>query len=347
MGTWPLGNRVAVVAGRERGGEMNAVEGHVPVLMDRILTLLAPALDRPGAVLVDGTLGLAGHASALLAEHPGLHLIGIDRDPSALERSGARLEPYADRVTLVHAVYDEIPDVLAGHARTGRGRREVAGVLLDLGVSSPQLDEAGRGFAYSYDAPLDMRMDTTQERTAADVVNGSSERELTRILRTYGEERHAHRVAAAIVRARAREPITSTARLAEIVRDAIPAAARRTGGNPAKRTFQGLRIEVNGELEVLERALPAAIDALALDGRMAVLSYHSLEDRLVKRAFAERSTDTTPHGLPVSLPDRLPELSLLTRGAERPDDEEVRDNPRAASARLRAVRRVRTGGGGA
>ncbi|SEF51189.1 16S rRNA (cytosine1402-N4)-methyltransferase [Thermomonospora echinospora] len=322
--------------------------GHIPVLLDRVLSLLAPAVESvpPGRdpVYVDATLGLGGHAEAMLQAHPRLRLIGLDRDPSALERSARRLERFAERITLVHAVYDELPRVLAD-----LGEPHADAVLFDLGVSSPQLDEGERGFAYSYDAPLDMRMDPTQSLTAAEVVNGYPAEELARILREYGEERYARRIAAAIERERAREPLRSTARLAELVRAAIPAATRRTGGNPAKRTFQALRIEVNGELTIWRRALPAALDALPVGGRVVVLSYHSLEDRITKRVLAEHSTDTTPPGLPVPLPDRQPRFRLLTRGAELPTDEEIAANPRAASVRLRAAERIRepvTGPGG-
>ncbi|GAA3733664.1 16S rRNA (cytosine1402-N4)-methyltransferase [Spinactinospora alkalitolerans] len=314
----------------------DAEAAHIPVMLDRIVRLLSPALSAPGAVVVDATLGLGGHSEALLSAHPGLRLVGVDRDPSALARSERRLAPFSDRTDFVHAVYDDVPGVL-----DDLGIAEVQGVLLDLGVSSPQLDEADRGFAYSYDAPLDMRMDRTQARTAADVVNTYSAAELARILRVYGEERFAGRVAQAIVRARAGAPIDSTRRLADLVRDAIPAATRRTGGNPAKRTFQALRIEVNAELAILERTLPAAVSRLAVGGRIAVLSYHSLEDRITKRALAALATDTTPPDLPVPLPDRQPELRLLTRGAESPPEEENVRNPRAASARLRAAERIR------
>ncbi|WP_193789682.1 16S rRNA (cytosine(1402)-N(4))-methyltransferase RsmH [Nocardiopsis halophila] len=321
-------------------GETDAGEGeraaHVPVMLERIAEVLRPALEVPGAVVVDGTLGLGGHAEALLRAHPALRLVGIDRDTTALDRSRARLAPYADRVHFAHAEYDAVPGVL-----DGLDIPEVQGVLLDLGVSSPQLDEAGRGFAYSYDAPLDMRMDRTQALTAAEVVNAYPAADLARILRDYGEERFAGRIAQAIVRERARTAIDSTRRLAELVREAIPAATRRTGGNPAKRTFQALRIEVNGELSILERALPAAIDRLAVGGRIAVLSYHSLEDRMAKRALTALATDTTPPDLPVPLPDRQPELRLLTRGGEVPGDQESERNPRAASARLRAAERTR------
>ncbi|MEV0584823.1 16S rRNA (cytosine(1402)-N(4))-methyltransferase RsmH [Nonomuraea sp. NPDC050310] len=309
---------------------------HVPVLLERVLELLAPALDAPGAVVVDANLGLGGHSEALLAAHPGLHLIGLDRDPFAIEHSTRRLAPYADRIDLVHATSDELPAVLKS-----TGHPQIHGVLFDLGVSSPQLDERERGFAYSYDAPLDMRMDSTQELTAGVVVNTYSAAELTRILREYGEERFAQRVAGRIVQERAREAITSTLRLAEIVREAIPAATRRTGGNPAKRTFQALRIEVNAELSALEAALPASLDALALGGRVVVLSYHSLEDRLTKQALAARTKDNSPPGLPVPLAAHQPRFRLLTRGAELPTEEEVARNPRAASARLRAAERIR------
>ncbi|MDA8369924.1 MAG: 16S rRNA (cytosine(1402)-N(4))-methyltransferase RsmH [Nocardiopsaceae bacterium] len=309
---------------------------HIPVMLGRITEILSPALASPGAVLVDGTLGLGGHAEALLTALPGLRLVGIDRDTTALERSRRRLSSFSDRVDLVHAEYDSIPRALAD-----LGIPEAHGILLDLGVSSPQLDEAGRGFAYSYDAPLDMRMDRTQDRTAAEVVNTYPVAALTRILRDYGEERFAGRVAQAIARERAKGPIESTRHLAELVRAAIPAATRRTGGHPAKRAFQALRIEVNAELAILERALPAAIARLAVGGRIAVLSYHSLEDRMTKRALAALATDTTPPDLPVPLPELQPELRLLTRGAESPSDEENDRNPRAASARLRAAERVR------
>jgi 16S rRNA (cytosine1402-N4)-methyltransferase len=313
-----------------------AGSGHQPVLTDRVLALLGPALDRPGAVVLDGTLGRAGHALALLREHPGVSLIGVDTDPAAIEASRARLAAYATRVTLVHAVYDQIPAILAR-----LGLPSVQGVLLDLGVSSPQLDDRDRGFAYSYDAPLDMRMDTGGPLTAADVVNTYSAADLARVLRDYGEERFARRIADAVVRARAAAPLHSTLQLSEIIRDSIPAPARRRGGNPAKRTFQALRIEVNGELDALARALPAALDALAVGGRIAVLAYHSLEDRLVKKALTDRSADTTPPGLPVPLPSAQPEFRLLTRGADKPSAAETEANPRAASARLRAAERIR------
>jgi 16S rRNA (cytosine1402-N4)-methyltransferase len=305
---------------------------HVPVLAGRVTALLAPALAGEGAVLVDATLGRAGHARALLEACPGMLLVGIDADVAAIEAAGQLLAPFADRVRLVHARYDEIPAILPAHAM---------GLLFDLGVSSPQLDDPERGFAYAQDAPLDMRMDRTRDLTAADVINGYPPAELARVLRDYGEERFAHRIAGAVARERDRAPITSTQRLSAIVKDAIPAATRRTGGNPAKRTFQALRIEVNDELGTLRRALPAALGVLAVGGRVVVLAYHSLEDRIVKRELVRLSTDQTPPGLPVPASAATPQLRLLTRGAERPDSEEVTSNPRAASVRLRAAERIR------
>ena len=310
--------------------------GHLPVMVEEVLALLAPALQPRGAIMVDATLGRAGHARALLDAHPGLALIGVDTDAQAIEESRRLLAPYADRVTLVHAVYDQLPEVLAS-----QGDLRVQGILFDLGVSSPQLDEAERGFAYSYDAPLDMRMDQSRPLTAAEVVNTYPASRLAQVLRDYGEERFARRIADALVRERARAPLSSTSQLAAIVRDSIPAPARRTGGNPAKRTFQALRIEVNGELDALRRALPAALDSLAVGGRIVVLAYHSLEDRAVKTALAQASADRTPPGLPVPLESARPAFRLLTRGAQRPSAEEVSRNPRAAPARLRAAERIR------
>ncbi len=313
---------------------------HVPVLAGRVTALLAPALAVPGAVLIDATLGRAGHAQALLEACPGLLLVGIDADVAAIEAARELLAPYAGRVRLVHARYDEIPAVIAALPADGEPDK-VMGLLFDLGVSSPQLDNPERGFSYAYDAPLDMRMDQTADRTAADIVNGYPAAELARVLRDYGEERFARRIADAVVRERAREPITSTLRLSAIVKDAIPAATRRTGGNPAKRTFQALRIEVNDELGTLRRALPAALGVLAVGGRVVVLAYHSLEDRIVKRELVRLAADPAPPRLPVPAHAATPQFRLLTRGAERPDSEEVAGNPRAASARLRAAERIR------
>jgi 16S rRNA (cytosine1402-N4)-methyltransferase len=312
--------------------------GHIPVLRDRVLALLAPALDQPGAVVVDATVGLAGHVEAVLTTFPRVRVVGLDRDPQALAQSASRLEPHAERLTLVHAVYDALPQVL-----NRLGLKAVQGVLFDLGVSSLQLDATERGFAYARDAPLDMRMDQSTGQTAADVLNTYPAEELARILREYGEERFARRIADSVVRERQHEPFAGSARLVELIRAAIPAASRRTGGNPAKRTFQALRIEVNGELPALERALPAAIDALAAGGRIVVLSYHSLEDRLVKRLFATGAASTAPPDLPVVPAGYEPRLRLLTRGAERATENEVSANPRAASVRLRAAERTGAG----
>lgn len=309
---------------------------HVPVMLQRCLDMLAPALARPGAVVVDCTLGLGGHSEALLRTFPEARLVALDRDPAALELSGERLAPYGDRATLVHAVYDDLPEVLA---RLGVPR--VQGILFDLGVSSMQLDEAGRGFAYAQDAPLDMRMDQTTGISAAEVLNTYAPGELVRILRMYGEEKFARKIVDAVVRERAKEPFRNSARLVELIREALPQAAKRTGGNPAKRTFQALRIEVNGELAVLERAIPAAVAALAVGGRIAFLSYHSLEDRLVKQVLGAGAGSTAPPGLPV-VPERYqPRLKLLTRGAELPTEEEIAENRRAAPARLRGAERIR------
>jgi 16S rRNA (cytosine1402-N4)-methyltransferase len=306
------------------------------VLLPRVAQLLAPALaDRP-AVLVDATLGLGGHAAALLAAHPRLTLVGLDRDPQALALAGRRLVAFSDRTHLVHAVYDRITDVLAE-----LGLPRVDGVLFDLGVSSLQLDADERGFSYARDADLDMRMDPGRGPTAADVLNTYPAGELARVLREYGEERFASRIAAAVVRRRERQPLRRSGELVELLYEAVPAASRRTGGHPAKRTFQALRIEVNGELDALRTALPAAVDALAVGGRIVVLAYHSLEDRIVKRELTARAQSRTPPGLPVELPGHGPELRLVTRGAEIARDEETADNPRAASVRLRAAERIR------
>ena len=308
---------------------------HDPVLLDRVVALLMPALDHDGAALVDATLGLGGHTEAVLNDCPLARVIGIDRDPAALELAGERLRPFGDRFTAVHAVYDELPAVLAD-----LGLDYVDAVLFDLGVSSMQLDLRERGFAYREDAPLDMRMDGTTGRTAADVLNTYTAEELTRVLKEYGEERFARRIAGAVVREREREPFTTSARLVELLYSEIPAPARRTGGHPAKRTFQALRMEVNDELAVLRRAIPAAIDAIRVGGRVVVESYHSLEDRVVKRAFADAVRSDVPEDLPFVPAGSEPALRLVTRGAEKADDREIRENPRAASVRLRAIERL-------
>ena len=308
---------------------------HDPVMLDRVVALLMPALGHEGAALVDATLGLGGHTEAVLTGCPLARVIGIDRDPAALELAGERLRPFEGRFTAVHAVYDELPAVLAD-----LGLDRVDAVLFDLGVSSMQLDLRERGFAYREDAPLDMRMDGSTGRTAADVLNTYPADELARVLKEYGEERFARRIAAAVVREREREPFTTSARLVELLYAEIPAPARRKGGHPAKRTFQALRMEVNDELAVLRRAIPAAIDAISVGGRVVVESYHSLEDRVVKRAFADAVRSDVPEDLPFVPAGSEPALRLVTRGAEKADQHEIRANPRAASVRLRAIERV-------
>ncbi len=324
------------MADQPRDRTARTPDGHVPVLRERVVALLAPAAS-PGGVLVDATLGLGGHALALLEAMPEERLVGIDRDPLALALATKRLSAYAARLSTVHATYDELPEVLAD-----LDIERVDGVLFDLGVSSLQLDETDRGFSYAQDAPLDMRMDPTVGRTAADVVNTYSVDALARVLADYGDERFARRIAHAVVKARETVPFTTTGPLAELVRNSIPAATRRHGGHPAKRTFQALRIEVNEELTGLERALPAAIAALRIGGRVVVLAYHSLEDRLVKRAFGPGLIGCIcPPDLPICGCGRTPELRVVGSRHETPAAAELAANPRAASARLRAVERVR------
>jgi 16S rRNA (cytosine1402-N4)-methyltransferase len=314
----------------------DAVERHVPVMLDRCVELLLPALDSPGAIAVDATLGLGGHSEALLASNPGARLVGIDRDGEAIRLATERLAPFGSRFVAHRAKYDDVSGALKA---IGANRADA--ILFDLGVSSMQIDQAERGFSYAADAPLDMRMNTDDPRTAADLVRDEDESSLARILAEYGEERYAPRIARAIVRRRGTTPITRTGDLVEIVRAAIPAAARAKGGNPAKRTFQALRIAVNDELGILARAIPAAVEATAVGGRIVVLSYHSLEDRLVKRAFAAGAEDQTPRLLPLTRDEDRPYLRLLTRGAEKASDVEAERNPRSASVRLRAVERIR------
>ncbi len=303
---------------------------HRPVLLERIVDLFAPV---PPGWVVDATVGGAGHAAALLEAHPHLKVLGLDQDADALAAAAERLAPFGGRAALHHVRFDALDDTVHQLDTT-----PVSGVLFDLGVSSPQLDRADRGFSYRHDAPLDMRMDRRQERTAHDVVNGTTERDLAALLRAFGDERFAGRIAKAIVAAR---PVATTGELAELVRDAIPAPARRTGGHPAKRTFQAIRIAVNEELDLLPGALDAALGTLAPGGRCAVLSYHSGEDRITKARFRHAATGgwTGPAHLPP--PDSArPTVRLLKAGAWTPDAEEQAANPRAASARLRAVERL-------
>jgi 16S rRNA (cytosine1402-N4)-methyltransferase len=311
-------------------------ELHAPVTLERTIELLAPALEVEGAVFVDGTLGLGGHSEAFLERFPNLTLVGIDRDTNALALAGERLARFSGRTHLVHAVYEEIEDVL-----DELGIKSVQGILLDLGVSSMQLDEADRGFAYSYEAPLDMRMDATQGKTAAEIVNSYSEQDLARIFKEFGEERYAKRVANAIVEGRKATPFKTSTQLAGLIAKVIPFIPGKSSGHPAKRVFQALRIEVNGELEVLERTMPASIAALAVGGRIVVLSYHSLEDRIVKQALVAAANSSAPLDLPFELPEHAPVLRLLVKGAESATAEEIAINPRAASVRLRAAEKIR------
>jgi 16S rRNA (cytosine1402-N4)-methyltransferase len=309
---------------------------HVPVLLETTLDLLAPALDRDGpSAVVDATLGLGGHAEALLRRFPRTTLIGVDRDPDALRRAGERLAPFGERFRPAHAVYDAIPEVL-----DRLDVETVEGVLFDLGVSSMQLDQDDRGFSYSRDVPLDMRMDPGESRTAEAVVNEYLAKDLARIFRVYGEEKLADRYARAVAEARTATPIRGSAQLVAILERATPAALK-SRGHVGKRVFQALRIEVNRELEVLERAVPAALQRISTGGRIVVLSYHSLEDRIVKRALAARTVSTAPRGLPVETDETAPTFRMLTRGAPKAADVEVERNPRAASVRLRAAERIR------
>lgn len=311
----------------------NTIAGrHRPVLLDRCIELIRPAL-AGGGLFVDATVGLGGHTEAVLAEFPDVQAIGIDRDGAALALASQRLTRFGSRFTPVQAVNDEITSVLE--------QADADAILFDLGVSSMQLDDAERGFSYAHDAPLDMRMDATSGVTAADILNGYEAAELARILRDYGEERFAKRIATEIVRRRQQAPIQNSYELVDIVRSSIPAAARRVGGNPAKRTFQAVRVEVNRELSVLANALPQALEALKVGGRLLVESYQSLEDRIVKAQLAAGTESSAPPGLPIEPDEYRPYLRSLTRGAEKADPREIAANPRAASVRLRAVERVR------
>ncbi len=306
---------------------------HDPVLVGRIVELLAPAAT-DGGIVIDATVGLGGHSEALLASFPTITVVGVDRDPEALALASARLAGYGDRFVPFSSVFDDISGAVAA-----AGGNDAAAVLFDLGVSSLQLDSDARGFAYSRSTRLDMRMDPRSGVTAEDVVNDYSPGELEQVFALYGEERFARRIAHRIATERQQRRITTTDQLSAICDAAIPAAARRKG-HPAKRVFQGLRIEVNGELDALRLGLEHSVRTLRPNGRVAVLSYHSLEDRIVKRAFAAGARPPVPAGLPVIPDDARPFLRLLTRGAEQASDSEVRDNPRAASVRLRAVQRI-------
>lgn len=312
---------------------------HLPVLLDPSVQLLAPALQHSGAVHVDATLGMGGHAAAVLDAAPAAQLVGIDRDPEALDLARERIERAgnAARATLIHATYDEIPEVL-----TELGLEGADAVMMDLGLSSFQIDTAQRGFSYAADAPLDMRMDTSSDGpTAADLLRELPEAEISRILHQLGDERFSRRIARRIVEQRESSPITRSGELVQLLDRAIPAASRASGGHPAKRTFQALRIAVNQELEILAGALEGALDSLVVGGRIVVESYHSGEDRLVKTAFARRSRSSAPPGLPVELEEHKPTFDQLVRGALQADENERAQNPRAASVRLRALTRTR------
>jgi 16S rRNA (cytosine1402-N4)-methyltransferase len=307
---------------------------HRPVLVDLVVELFAPI---PPGVVVDATLGGGGHAEALLDAHPHLSVLGLDQDPDAIAAASARLARFGDRVAVRRTRFDEIARVVAEVA-PDLGHEGASGALFDLGVSSPQLDRPERGFSFRGHGPLDMRMDPTRPVSAADLVNGAPEGELVRLLRAYGDERHAKRIARAIV---AHRPITTTDGLAEVVRDAVPAPARRRGGHPARRTFQAIRIAVNDELAILPGTLDDAIDVLVPGGRCVAIAYHSGEDRIVKDRFRNAAAGgwTGPSHLPTP-PDVRPVVDLLRRGAWRPGPEEIAENPRAEAARLRAVEKL-------
>jgi len=315
---------------------MTSTTEHVSVMRDRCIDLLSPLIaSSSNPVVVDATLGLGGHTEALLQKFPHLTVIGIDRDLDAIAKATVRLAPFAERFMTAHSTFDHISDVVESF-----GYKHIDGALFDLGVSSMQLDQSERGFSYSQDAPLDMRMDRTQSLTAGEIINTYEPGQLVRILRTYGEEKFATRIVEAIVKQRAIAPMNSTAQLAEIVKEAIPAATRRTGGNPAKRTFQALRIETNDELGAITRALPAALELLNVGARLVVMSFQSLEDRIVKQLFVASTTSGTPRDLPFELPELAAKFSMISRGSETPTDIELEENSRSQSVRLRALERV-------
>lgn len=309
---------------------------HASVMLDRCIALLSPAIEKSSnPIVVDATLGLGGHSYALLEKFPNLKIIGLDRDLSAIEKSSARLAKFSDRTTIVHAVYDEMPAVLKS-----LGIANVQGILFDLGVSSMQLDQVARGFSYSNDAPLDMRMDQSRGVSAKEVIDSYSRNDLIRIIREYGEERFATRIVDNLIAAREKGGINSTTELADLVKNSIPAPARRVGGNPAKRTFQALRIEVNQELEILQRAIPRAMDCLSVGGRMVVMSFQSLEDKIVKKFFTAATESKTPVGLPVEIEAFAAKFKLVFSGSEKASEQEIEENSRAQSVRLRAIERV-------
>lgn len=323
---------------------LTANHGHVPVMRDRVTELLDPALRMPGAVLIDATLGAGGHTEHFLETYPDLYVLGIDRDPIALTNATERLARFGNRFEPAQFRFDELEDAVeqgSGEASASAREYGVAGALFDLGVSSMQLDQADRGFAYKVDAPLDMRMDPTKGITAADILNTYSHGELAHVLKAYGDERFAGKIASAVLKEREKEPFTTSGRLVELLYAVIPAATRRTGGHPAKRTFQALRVEVNQELDAIERSIPAITNSLRVGGRVVYMAYQSHEDKIVKKAFADLTEDKTPPGLPVPLPGMEPGFALLTRGAEKATPEEIEQNPRSAPVRARAVERIK------
>lgn len=335
------------MVGQSDADRAAARSGHVPVFLDRTIELFRPVIDAAAAegrqaVVVDGTLGLGGHTSHLLATFDSLRVVGVDRDSEALDMATRRLTAYRDRFTPVHARFDDfdaLVESLPADSCDAAGPA-IDGVLLDFGVSSMQLDVADRGFAYSVDAPLDMRMDRTAGSTAADVLAEYERDDLARIFRVYGEERFARPIATAIVRRRETAPITTSTQLVELLYDTIPQGARRTGGHPGKRVFQALRIEVNAELEAVESAVPGYLDLLRGNGRAVFMAYQSLEDKIVKRELVTRTASRTPAGLPVELPGHGPEFEAVIRGAEKASQSEIDHNPRSASVRVRCARRI-------
>lgn len=327
----------------------NAINhGHTPVLRDRVTQLLEPAVTAAGdkAVVIDATLGAGGHSEYFLQVFPQAYVIGLDQDISALQQASERLAGFGSRFIALHTRFDRFRSVLDSAAAAGNIACQVAlaegisGALFDLGVSSMQLDQVNRGFAYRVDAPLDMRMNNSEGITAAEILNTYSHGELARILKTYGDERFAGKIASAIVREREREPFNNSARLVQLLYDVIPAATRRTGGHPAKRTFQALRVEVNRELEAITNVLPAITEPLRVGGRAVFMAYQSLEDKIVKKYFTELSTSKTPPGLPMELPEYAATFRLVTRGAEKASAAEIADNPRAAPVRVRAIEKL-------
>lgn len=324
---------------------MEGEYGHIPVLRDRMAQLIAPGVSALGsnAVIVDATLGAGGHSEHFLETFEKACVLGVDRDPHALAGARERLSRFGDRFVAIQARFDDFADVAdesEGPIFDTLREQGVAGALFDLGVSSMQLDQVERGFAYRMDAPLDMRMDPSQTKTAADILNTYSHGEIARILSTYGDERFAGKIASAIVREREKQPFTTSARLVELLYDTIPAATRKTGGHPAKRTFQALRVEVNAELDSLAAVIPVITDRLAVGGRAVFMSYQSLEDKIVKKALVDMSTSKTPAGLPMDLPGTAPQFRLITRGAEKASEAEIAENPRSAPVRVRAVERI-------